>query len=199
VGPIALRAPRRAWLTGFAWGSGHAAGVGALGAGAWLAKDALPLEAFSHVSERLVGVVLVAIGLWALRSTLPLDVHVHEHSHDGTRHRHVHAHRAGTDHAHPTAHTHTHAAAGVGALHGFAGTAHLVGVLPAVALDASGAAAAYLLGYAAGSILAMTGFAAGLGALARSASRSGVALVRPLMVTAAIAAVAVGVYWLAGA
>lgn len=198
VGPIALARKTAAWRTGLVWGIGHAFGIALLGTLAWLARSALPLDRVSAFGERAVGVVLIGIGITALRSALRHRIHIHEHAHDGYRHRHVHVHTRNTPHDAPGAHRHTHTAAGVGALHGFAGTAHLVALLPALALDTRLAAATYVLGYAVGSIAAMTLFAAALDGIVRGAAARGLPALRPVRLLAASAAVVVGVYWLAG-
>ena len=143
VAPLAADRDRRPWAAGLLWGLGHAAGVVVVGLAALLLREVLPIESLSHWSERLVGLVLIAIGIWGIRQALRQSVHVHEHQHDGSRHSHVHAHSKAADHAAPHAHgseaAHVHvqaqAAFGVGILHGLAGSAHFLGILPALAFS----------------------------------------------------------------
>ena len=45
--------------------------------------------------ERLVGLLLVAIGLLGLRRALRLTLHAHPHDHDGQAHAHLHLHTGG--------------------------------------------------------------------------------------------------------
>ncbi|HMB69861.1 MAG TPA: High-affinity nickel transporter [bacterium] len=195
VAPLAVSGRRRAWAAGVRWGLGHSLGVFVVAAVALLLRDALPLESISAWSERLVGVVLIAIGLWALRSATRNHVHVHEHEHNGLRHAHVHVHTPGTEHEEPHAHSHAHAAFGVGALHGLAGSSHLLGVLPALALPTNAAAVAYLAGYGIGSIAAMGGFALAVGRFAHRLGGDGTGL-RRLLGAAGTAAIAVGAFWI---
>jgi hypothetical protein len=195
VAPLAVSDRRRAWMAGVRWGLGHSLGVGVVATVALLLRDALPLEAVSAWSERLVGVVLIAIGLWALRSAARHHVHVHEHEHDGVRHSHVHVHGPGTAHEDTHAHSHAHAAFGVGALHGLAGSSHLLGVLPALALPSNAAAVTYLAGYGIGSIAAMAGFALAVGGFTDRLGGSGAGL-RRLLGAAGTVAIAVGVFWI---
>jgi len=188
----------RAWWVGLRWGLGHVAGVLLVGALAVALREALPMELISGWSERLVGVLLVGIGVWALLRALHLRLHVHEHVHDGHRHTHLHAHDAAphaVSHAHPEAHDHGAAAFGVGTLHGLAGSAHLLGVLPALALPLA-AAGVYLGAFAVGTLLAMAAFAGGVGlALRHLGARAGAAH-RALLAGSGVMAVGVGVAWL---
>ena len=63
-------------------------------------------------------------------------------------------------------HVHGHAAFSVGTLHGAAGSAHLLGILPALALPSDLAAGAYLLLFGTGSVAAMGAFASLVGWIA---------------------------------
>ena len=196
VAPLALKR-RRPWMVGLSWGIGHVLGVGLLSAVALLLREALPLEAISAWGERVVGVVLIAIGLWGLRSALRHRVHAHEHAHGGEIHTHIHAHPQGKGHGVPHAHRHPHAAFGIGALHGVAGTSHFLGVLPALALPDTASTLAYLGGYGAGNVAAMIAFAALVGLLAGNPSAAP-GRYRGLAAAASAAAIGVGVFWLAG-
>lgn len=179
-----------AWRAGLRWGLGHVGGVVIVGALALLLRQALPLEGLSAWSERLVGAVLIGIGLWALRRAIQLRIHAHEHSHDGGPHVHVHVHdAAGSDH------DHRHAALAVGALHGMAGSGHLLGVLPALALPPT-EAGVYLGAFGAGTLVAMAAFSGLMGWLAGRLARRALALYPALLGASGIAAVVVGILWL---
>lgn len=195
VSAFAIERRGRAWRAGLKWGLGHAFGVAVVAAAAWLFRQALPLDALSGWGERFVGVVLVAIGLWTMRRALRTRVHVHAHDHDGRRHVHIHTHSPGEEHAAAAAHRHEHVVFGIGALHGLAGTAHLVGVLPALALSTTGAIA-YVAGYAAGSVGTMTLFAWGLGGASTRLAHRGPAAFRGFLAAAGLAATGIGVFWI---
>lgn len=92
VAPLAVAGRRRPWLSGLWWGTGHSGGVWIVGLLALLLRELLPLESLSAWSERFVGVILIAIGLWSFRKALSRHLHAHEHTHDGVRHRHLHLH-----------------------------------------------------------------------------------------------------------
>ena len=100
---------RGAGLAGLNWGLGHSVGVAGVGLLALLLRDRLPLEALSYWSERAVGFVLIGMGVWVF---LQLAGRARRVSSDPTRH--------------------PHAALSIGVLHGFAGSSHLLGVLPAL-------------------------------------------------------------------
>src|SRR5437867_8728681 len=89
IAPLAVRRPGRSWLPGARWGLGHSAGVAVVGLLSLWLRDLLPVDLLSSWGERLVGVMLFAIGAWAWRKAL--TVHAHEHEHTGDRHLHLHA------------------------------------------------------------------------------------------------------------
>lgn len=190
VAPLAARRPARAWGAGLRWGAGHAAGVALVGAAALLFRELLPLDAVSSWSERLVGMSLVGVGLWVLMG-LVRRYHRRPPSGggDGRRHR-----PHGPDATGPDAEG--RAAVAVGVLHGTAGGAHLVGVLPALALSTRTAAGAYIVAFGLGTISAMTLFAYGVGVLERRSASVGARARNGFMAACALTSIAVGVWWL---
>jgi len=178
LAPLSLQAKRRAWAVGFRWGLGHSSGVLVVAAVAFGFRQVVHLEALSGWGERLVGATMIVLCLWGLRSLFRERLHAHEHHHGGEEHVHFHVHRPGEDHRGATAHVHTHAAFWVGTLHGLAGTAHLVGVLPSLALPTAGQTAAYLVAFAAGTIVAMTAFAGAVGLAAPGRTERGLRVYR---------------------
>jgi len=206
VAPLAADRTHRPWTAGLLWGLGHAGGVVVVGGAALLLREVLPVERLSGWSERLVGLVLIAIGAWGIRQATRQRVHVHEHQHDGRRHAHVHAHARTANHEAPhahgaaAAHVHVHAKAafGVGILHGLAGSAHFLAILPALAFADRATAVAYVAAFGVGTVAAMTVFAALIGWMARRFSQTGPRLYRGLLFAFGIAAIAVGIVWLVG-
>ena len=176
IAPYAVQAKGRAWRTGVRWGLGHAAGVFVVGLLIVLLRDVFPVEAVSAWGERLVGFVLVGIGVWGVRAAL------------------AHARRP---HARAS-HSHGHKAFAVGSLHGTAGSAHLLGVLPALALPSDLAAGAYLLVFATASVAAMGTFAMLVGWFAQRPGASGPRAQGALLGLSSLVAIAVGGYWLSG-
>lgn len=191
VGPLALEGRRRGWLAGWTWGIGHASGVIAVAALAVLLRDLLPsIDRISAWSERLVGVALIAVGIWALRRSA--RVGPTEHVHGAISHDHIHV-QAGPMWFRRLGHA--HAAFCLGVLHGIAGSSHFVGVLPALALPTRAAALTYIVAFGAGTVAAMTAFAAAAG-YAGGVVRAYSTAHRAMTATAAIAAIGIGSVWL---
>jgi hypothetical protein len=94
----------------------------------------------------------------------------------------------------PGTHAHHHTAFFAGILHGIAGTAHLLGVLPALALPRWQASIAYLVAFALGTVGAMGTFTWTVGAWSKD--RGALSLRRTLCATSALT-IAVGVVWIA--
>ena len=204
VAPLAVRGHRRAWFAGVRWGIGHSAGVVLIGVLAIMFRSAIPVAGVSSLSERLVGVLLIAMGFWTVRQALRVEVHEHEHSHDGSRHGHVHVH--GPGHSHPMAdgpaavdahgHGHGHAALGIGILHGLAGSSHFLGVLPSLGFTRLADSIAYLAAFGVGTVLAMAGFSALLGRLAERWAGRARRGYRGLLWACSAVAFGVGGWWL---
>jgi hypothetical protein len=177
IAPYAVTDKARSWLTGIRWGLGHTAGVLGVGLLVLVTRRALPIETLSAGAELSVGVVLVGIGAWGIRGVLRRPDHPGSLPHTRQHHHHVHA------------------AMGVGTLHGLAGSSHLLGILPALALPSNGAACAYLFCFGLGSVAAMGTFASLIGWIAGRPRASGAGLRRALLGLSSLTAVAVGSFW----
>lgn len=205
VAPLAADRTAPQWRAGFQWGVGHTTGVILVGMLLLAFRQVLPIEEISAFSERIVGVALFAVGAWGVRRARRLQIHRHA---DGHVHAHVkpapaqplgareHAHQ----HVEPTLHGHarTRASFLMGTLHGLAGSSHLFGILPALALPTQASAFSYLAGFGLGAILAMTAFAALVGMIAVRTGRRGTAAYRAMLYACSISAFVVGGFWLAG-
>lgn len=194
--PLSVGRHSKALKTGALWGLGHSAGVLLVGAAALAARSLLHVNVVSSLGERLAGVALIAIGLSAIRGAWRLEIHTHVHSHDGVGdHAHLHAHAADAAiHREGIAH-HGHAAVAAGTLHGVAGSAHVLGILPALALPTRAAAGTYLLCFAVGTVCAMAAFAGAVGVTTTRAARSASRL-RPALIAAGSFSCFVGLYWI---
>ncbi|MBK8234755.1 MAG: hypothetical protein IPK74_04280 [Deltaproteobacteria bacterium] len=136
VAPLAVAKPGRAWAVGAWWGVGHGLGVVALGLLTQILFDGAQAASLSGWCEVAVGVLLVVLGVRALRwrASAPIE----------------HGHR------------HEHGALGFGLLHGAAGGSHLLVALPALAL-APTHAVIYLVAYLIGAVVTMGVFATACG------------------------------------
>src|SRR5213083_1406993 len=79
IAPLAVRRTRRAWAPGLRWGLGHSAGVALIGLLSLWLRDLLPVNLLSTWGERMVGVMLLGIGIWGLRKAFNNKIHAHEH------------------------------------------------------------------------------------------------------------------------
>jgi sulfite exporter TauE/SafE len=154
--------PRRAALLGVRWGMGHTATVFVLGVLSLMLKFFIP-PLVQSLAEVLVGILLIAIGVWVLRDSLRRrGIHLHTHAHDGGEHIHFHSHQDRPDHSH------THSMFLIGATHGFAGTASLMVIVPLTVTTSFFTAAVYLILFGIGTIAAMGTLAYFMGKLATS-------------------------------
>ena len=191
VAPLAVDRHRRGWIAGWTWGLGHASGVVVVALLAVLLREILPpIDVLSVWSERLVGVALIVIGLWALRRGARIRSTSHQHGRLAHQHLHVQAGPAWIRRL-----GHAHASFCMGVLHGVAGSSHVFGVLPALALPTVGGAMMYIGAFGVGTVAAMTMFAATIGSIAVRSVHDARAY-RAMMTVAALLAIAVGGVWL---
>jgi len=198
VAPLAIHKPSLGARVGFFWGLGHATGVIVLGLIGVMARSVFPVQRLSSWSEVLVGGALIGIGSWALWQSRKMVLHRHAHAHQESRdpttqppHQHLHVHIDHEAHSSSAHRHHRRSAYAIGMLHGAAGTGHLLGVVPALALrPAQGVT--YLVAYGIAAVGAMTCFGALLGLVGdRIAPR----LLSNLMRVCGGLAVALGMYW----
>jgi hypothetical protein len=186
------RSPWRSALLGAAWGLGHTLALFGLG-GALLLMQRQLRPAQAALLEGLVGLMLVALGVLALRRSL-------REGQTGPLLRHVHG---PATHTHPTGGAHLHVGRWtlsrrpllVGFAHGLAGS----GALTAMALAAMPTLFGrllYIVMFGVGSALGMAILSGALGIpLARSAARPH--LHRVVSLCAGVFSIGFGLYWTA--
>ncbi|HOI31998.1 MAG: sulfite exporter TauE/SafE family protein [Bacteroidales bacterium] len=207
VTPLAIENKLKSWIIGLSWGLGHTFGMLIIGVLFIYFKQYIPIDAISAYSEILVGVVLIAIGLWAFWRIFfrSRQLHTHPHSHtnaEGEVYTHVHTH----DHPAQNVHAHEHpgqirqnslSALIIGVIHGLAGVSHLIGVLPTLAFPSNTDSAMYLTGFGLGTVAAMVIFSFLLGYVSYQSSEKAKPLIfKTIQFTGAFASLAVGVYWI---
>lgn len=203
VSALVARRPRplASLLYGLRWALGHGGIVVVVGTGLLLVGFDVP-ETVGTLLERLVGLSLVVLGAWVVATSGRLHAHSHSHP-DGTVHTHLHAHPPGkgtATHASASArHEHGHAATAMGALHGLAGTAPVVALLPLLRGDSTGTGVLFLLLFAVGTAVSMTLYALLAGVVAGHAARRSAGVARGLARLAGVATAGVGVAWMVGA
>lgn len=161
------------WRTGLLWGMGHSVGIWIMGLLALALRGVLPLERVSSWSERMVGAVLIAVGLWGLRKAFAAN---------------------GSFHSHPRKHPST--ALWIGSLHGLAGSSHILGLFPALAFASKSASLAYIGGFGLGAIVAMVAFASALGLASVRLTADGGRGYQALLGTASAVSIVLGGFWL---
>jgi hypothetical protein len=192
VAPLALASRARAWREGWRWGVGHTSGVLVVATLALALREVLPpADLISSWGERLVGAALIGIGVWSLVRALRIGPLAH--SHGSLAHGHTHV-QAGPKWARRLGHPHASFAMGV--LHGAAGSSHVLGIVPALALPSTSASLLYLTMFGGGSIVAMAAFAACVG---RVRPLNAGAFERTLMAACGALAIVVGAFWVWGA
>jgi hypothetical protein len=173
---------------GFRWAIGHGTAVIGIGTALLVLRSEIP-HGVVAVLERLVGLALVMLGAWTAWSARKVHAHAHHHA-DGTAHVHVHSH------ALSRRHDHRHAATAVGLLHGAAGAAPAVALVPVAHLDGNWAGVLFLLLFAIGTVAGMTLYALLAGAVVGRAAEASVRLGRALARLAGAGTIAVGLLWL---
>ena len=177
---------------GLRWGVGHSVVV--LLAGGLLAWSRITVPVSAQVwLEGGVGLALIGVGAWAWFNARRLHVHAPA-DHGG--HGHLHAHVPGvTSPDHGPGHRHAHFSTIVGAVHGLAGTAPVVALVPVTLMPSLGAALGYLLAFGIGTVLGMGAYA-GLAALAVGRAAASLRFARSLALGTAALSFIVGVWWL---
>ncbi|MFO7602378.1 MAG: sulfite exporter TauE/SafE family protein [Gammaproteobacteria bacterium] len=177
------------------WALGHGAMLLIAGVALFLLGRAIPAHV-SHVAEVLVGVVLVVIGVMVVRDIRRKRAHIHFHQHDNLQpHAHWHRHEATTGHP-PSSHRHAHKAVLFGMLHGLAGSAPLLALLPISQLSSPVKGLMYLLLFALGTLLSMLLFGGLLGGALAWLHAYGEKLIERLRLVIGMTAIVFGVVWI---
>jgi sulfite exporter TauE/SafE len=190
VTSFAVRRPglRQAVRFAVRWSAGHGGAIVLVGAGLLLLGIHLPAST-EHVLERLVGVVMVGLGLWTLRGAGALHTHSHTHG-DGTRHAHVHSH------AMAGGHEHGHAITAVGLVHGLAGSGAAVALIPIIGFESPMQGIVYLIVFALGTVAAMAVYGLFAGAVFGRTAESSAKAARLLARGTGVLTICIGIFWL---
>jgi hypothetical protein len=122
------RSTGRAVRLAVAWGLGHTVTLVLVGLLVLVLKLTIP-PSLALFFEFVVGLLLITLGVNVLRQLFQGRVHVHEHEHDEVSHVHVHQHaQAHAEHGGDHHHRHSFL---IGIVHGLAGSAALVLLVPA--------------------------------------------------------------------
>lgn len=166
------------------WATGHGVALLLIALAVYLFGLAIP-ERLSHFAESLVGLVLIAIGAWTLFDIARRRLGFGFHRHQGELH-HAHWHPAGAPEKHQ------HSALLVGLLHGTAGSAPLLALLPMSQLGSPMLALAYVALFGFGVIVTMVVFGGLMGRCYQWLERFGAGVLQKVRLVVAGAAVALG-------
>lgn len=145
------------------WALGHGGALLLIGAAVYFLGMAIPKE-LSQVAESLVGVVLILLGVYVLWDMLRKRAHIHFHQHQGLPdHAHWHRHDQAKKTHKKDPHKHAHAPVLVGVLHGTAGSAPLLALLPLSQMSSPWVGFSYLMLFGLGVFLSMILFGGLLG------------------------------------
>ena len=205
VTPFAIESKRKAWKVGLFWGIGHILGMLSIGVLFLLFKEYIPLEEISESSEFLVGIVLVGLGIWVLLKMYRGErkhSHIHVHN-DGNPIIHEHGHEHETDshgkhaHEHPNIRQTLIGSLTIGFMHGLAGIAHFILLLPVIGFETRTDSVLYIVGFALGTIIAMIAFALVIGKLAAySFKEHHNTFFKGIQLASGLFAIVIGVYWM---
>lgn len=201
VTPLAIKTKRKAWKIGLFWGLGHILGMLLIGILFLLFKEYIPVEKISENSEKLVAIILIAMGVWVFYQIFNEQKnHKHPHIHlEKEPFIHIHKHKTEN-------HQHTHkkkikqnifSSFGIGFIHGLAGVAHFLLLLPALSFKTNYESTQYIIGFAIGTIIAMSAYALVIGKIANYAKQEHNNLFfKGIQFSGGLFAIIIGIYWL---
>jgi len=202
VTPLVIETKRKAWKIGLSWGLGHLIGMLLIGVLFLIFKEYIPVELISQYSEQLVAIVLIGVGIWAFyRIFNEQKSHKHPHVHSEDK-PYIHIHK----HEHSNGHNHTHqkvirqnifSSFSIGFIHGLAGIAHFLLLLPALSFKSNSDGIQYVVGFAIGTILAMSAYALIVGKIVTySKQEHNAVFFKGIRFAGGLFAILIGIYWL---
>ncbi len=194
VTPLALERKNKYWKIGMAWGLGHVLGMLLIGLLFYFLKDLIPVEKISGYSEKFVGFMLIAIGIWAIYRIRKPKKLTYPHIHDDS----IHIHPAENE-----AHSHSEIKTsnvllsfGIGIIHGFAGVSHFLLMLPVLGYQSQWQSVQYMIGFAIGIVIAMVIYVSILERISKPSVSKSKNILEKLQYTGAFAAIIIGIFWI---
>ncbi len=199
VSPLVFESKKKAWRIGLLWGVGHILGMLSIGILVFFLKDFIPLDYISTQSEKIVGIVLIGLGIWTIIKINKEQKHKYPHTHENKDETIVHIHQKEENkHQHKkVANTTYSTALGIGFIHGLAGVAHFILLLPVLGFSSNWASILYIIGFGIGSIAAMVSYAVILGRISKALNNSteSKSFSIGIRYTTGIVAILIGIYW----
>lgn len=184
VTPLAISTKKDSWKTGTGWGLGHLIGMLIVGVLFLIFRELIPLEQISGFSEQIVALVLIGIGFWSLYKIYSTQKH-----------------KKIIDEAHSKndinlSKQQLFSSFSIGFIHGLAGIAHFILLLPVLALDSHFDGLLYIGGFAIGTVLAMTLYSMVIGYVSLYSNKMKRPIVyKSIQLLGAFFAIGIGIYW----
>lgn len=203
VTPLAIDSQKKSWKIGLFWGLGHLLGMLLIGVLFLIFKDFIPVEAISEYSEQMVAIVLIGIGFWAFyrifnKKNKLVYPHFHENSETYVHIHEIENHKTELQHQHiKVVKQNILSSFGIGFLHGLAGVAHFLLLLPVLGFESKFEAAQYIIGFGIGTVTAMSGYALILGKISSfSKNQPNENFFKGIRFAGGLFAIVIGIYWL---
>lgn len=146
----------------------------------------------SLVAEQLVGIVLIVLGVLVIYQIRKKHLHIHFHEHESGGHAHWHPHDQ--QDKKKQNHQHEHKAFLIGGLHGLAGSAPLLAMIPLSETKPLSFSLLYLSVFSAGVFLAMISFGGLFGSALKRLSEISEKYAAIVKTMVAVLAIAAGVH-----
>ena len=202
VTPFAIESKKKAWKVGLFWGIGHLVGMLLIGILFLFFKEFIPIEKISEHSEKLVGFVLIILGIWIFVRIFKEEKnhrHMHVHSEENPlihKHSHLHNSEKTHNHKHPNLKQGNIASLSVGFLHGLAGIAHFLLFLPVIGFESKLDSSQYIIGFGIGTLLAMISFAFVIGKISSFSKQDhNDSFFKGIRLSGGLFAFIIGIYW----
>jgi cytochrome c biogenesis protein CcdA len=167
------------------WAAGHAASLLFIALLIFSFGVSLP-DWVGSMAEMLAGAILVLIGALLVRQIVQQRIRFSVHQHE---HQEPHAHLHTADHA-PRS---DHRATLIGVVHGFAGSAPIMVMIPITQLQSGWQAVGYVLVFSAGVVVSMLLFGGVLGSSLQFLSRYGKQAIVAIRSVASVFSIVIGV------
>ena len=181
-----------------AWAFGHGAVLFSLALLLVFAEVELP-TIIADFAEKLIGVFLIILGGWVLYTIRQHRLSLQVHCHDDLTHVHLthvhltHVHLTNTRQTHDT-----HSSVLVGVTHGFAGSAPVLALIPAMKTTSAWIGLSYIMLFSLGVLCAMLVFGLFFGRLQQWLARLGQKVFQLSRMLMASACITLGCYWFLG-
>lgn len=195
VTPFVVHKGTGGWRVGLFWGIGHVLGMLAVGLLFLVFKDRIPVDSISDYSELIVGFTLIGIACWTF-----YRLFFHKTKEENKNQANLIADTTPLNDAPPTVITRKKLRSTsffIGLLHGFAGIAHFLLLLPALGFATINETVSYLLGFAIGTIVSMLVFTYLISyGINKYAKNHTLKFYRQIGTISGVFALTIGVYWL---